>query len=70
MLDVSLDKKDFFRHGMHLNSTAKENVAILIGQCLTNFLIKQVNNILLLTWVDDSKDANLEEKRKHRDICK
>jgi hypothetical protein len=71
MFDVSLDRKDFTRHGMYLNSTGKEKVGIFIGQCLTNLLIKQINNILLLTWIDDSKDANLlKKKRKHRDVCK
>jgi hypothetical protein len=64
MLDVSLDRKDFTQHGMHLNSTRKEKVAIFIGQCLTNLLNKQVNNILPLTWVDDSKDANFLKKKE------
>jgi hypothetical protein len=49
---------------MHLNSTGKEKVAIFIGQCLTNLLNKQANNILPLTWVDDSKDANLLKKKE------
>jgi hypothetical protein len=64
MLDVSLDRKDFTQHRMHLNSTGKEKIAIFIGQCLTNLLNKQVNNNIPLTWVDDSKDANLLKKKE------
>jgi hypothetical protein len=63
MLDVTLDRKDFTRHGMHLNSIGKEKVALFIGQHLINLLTKQENNILSLPWIDDSKDSNsLKEK--------
>jgi hypothetical protein len=64
ILDVSLDRKDFTQHGKRLNSTGKEKVAIFIGQRLTNLLNKQVNNILSLTWVDDSNDTNLLKKKE------
>jgi hypothetical protein len=63
MLDVMLDRKDFTRHGMHLNSIGKEKFALLIGQHLINLLTKQENNILSLPWIDDSKDSNsMKEK--------
>jgi hypothetical protein len=58
MVDLSLDKNEFTRHGMHLNSTGKESIASLIGQHLTDLLTKQENNILPLPWIDDSKDLN------------
>jgi hypothetical protein len=56
MLDVTLDRKDFTRHGMRLNSIGKEEVALLIGQHLINLLSKQENNVLSFPWIDDSKD--------------
>jgi hypothetical protein len=54
-LDVTLDRKDFTRHGLHLNSLGKEKVALLIGQHITKLLTKQENNIFSLAWLDDSK---------------
>jgi hypothetical protein len=59
MVDLSLDKNDFTRHGMHLNSRRKEKATSLIGQHLTDLLTKQENNILPLPWIDDNKDLNI-----------
>jgi hypothetical protein len=64
MLDVILDRKDFTRHGSHLNSIGKGKVAILIGQYLINLSTKQENNIFMLPWIDDSKDANLLKEKE------
>jgi hypothetical protein len=58
VLDVTLDRKDFTRQGLHLNSIGKEKVALLIGQHLINLLTEQENNILSLPWNGDSKDSN------------
>jgi hypothetical protein len=58
LLDLAMDRNDFTRHGMHLNLSGKEKVALLIGQHLINLLTKQVNNILPLSWIHDSKDLN------------
>jgi hypothetical protein len=52
------DNQALILHGMHLNLSEKEKVALLIGQHLINLLAKQVNNILPLSWIDDSKDLN------------
>jgi hypothetical protein len=60
-LDVTLDRKDFTRHGLHLNSLGKEKVALLIGQHITKLLTKQENNIFSLPWIDDSKGFNFLE---------
>lgn len=57
MLDMTLDKKDFTQHGLHLNSIAKEKVALLIGQQLKNLLTKQENIILSLPRIDDKNDS-------------
>jgi hypothetical protein len=56
--DLTLDREEFTHHGMHLNSTGKEKVAIIIGQYLTDLLTRQENNILTLPWTDDIKDSN------------
>jgi hypothetical protein len=58
LLDLAMDKNDFTRHGMHLNLSGKEKVVLLIGQHLINLLAEQVNNILPLSWIHDSKDLN------------
>jgi hypothetical protein len=48
MLDVILDRKDFTRHGMHLNSIGNEKIAVFIVQYLINLLTKQENRSLCL----------------------
>jgi hypothetical protein len=58
LLDLALDKNDFTQHGMHLNVLGKEKVASLIGQHLINLLPKHENNILPLSWFDNSEDLN------------
>ena len=55
LLDLTLDREEFTRHGMHLNLTEKK-VATIIGQHLTDLLTRQDNNILTLPRTDDSKD--------------
>jgi hypothetical protein len=56
--DLTLDREEFTCHGMHLNATGKEKVAIIIGQYLTDLLTRQENNILTLPWTDDIEDSN------------
>jgi hypothetical protein len=58
LLDLALDKNDFTRHEMHLNVLGKEKVASLIGPHLISLLVKHENNILPLSWCDNSKDLN------------
>jgi hypothetical protein len=58
MLDVTLDRKDFTRHALFLNSLEREKVALHIGQHITKLLTKQENSIFSLPWIDDSKGFN------------
>ncbi|XP_033611174.1 uncharacterized protein LOC111873944 isoform X1 [Cryptotermes secundus] len=55
LLDLRLDKENYTRHGMHLNSKGKEKVARIIGQYINEQLNRQDNNIITLPWTKDNK---------------
>jgi hypothetical protein len=57
LLDLSLDRENYTRQGMHLNSEGKEKVARIIGQYLVDLLNRQDNNILMLPWTEDNNDS-------------
>lgn len=55
LLDLSLDKENFTRHGMHLYSKGKEKVARIIGQYINEQLNRLDNTIIIIPWTKDNK---------------
>jgi hypothetical protein len=58
--DLTLDRDEFTRHGLHLNSKRKEKIARTIRQHLVNLLNRQDRNVLRLPWIDVNEDSNTQ----------
>jgi hypothetical protein len=65
LLDITLDRDDFIRHGMHLNRSGGDKVAKIIGQHTIDLLTRQEDNILTLPWIEANKDPDIRKETCH-----
>jgi lysophospholipase L1-like esterase len=59
VIDVNLSRSEFTRHGMHLNASGREKMAIILGQKVKSFLVKHKEAPIMLKW----EEAHDELKR-------
>jgi len=61
IIQVTLNRNDFTRHGMHLHISGKEKVAKLTGQSIKKLMSRKEEAPFILKWKDELKDPHLEK---------
>jgi hypothetical protein len=61
ILQSALDRKDFTRHGMHLNISGKEKVAKMIGKSIVQLMSKEKVTPFILKWKEEQSDPHQTE---------
>jgi hypothetical protein len=55
VIQTKLSRKDFTRHGMHLNASGKEKTIELMGQTINLLRKEKDESPIVLKWVDSNK---------------
>jgi hypothetical protein len=58
---TNLSRNEFTQHGMHLNASGREKLALYIGQNIKAFMVKHEDTPIRLKWVESQADLNHEE---------
>jgi hypothetical protein len=57
----NLSRSEFTRHGMHLNVSGREKMAILLGQNIKALMAKHKEYPIMLKWEENYEDLNQVE---------
>jgi hypothetical protein len=60
ILDTKLTRDKYTKHGMHMNTSRKENMVKHIGQIMTNLLSKQQSSTITLQWNEECESTTPE----------
>ena len=61
IVQATLNRNDFTRHGMHLHISGKEKVAKLIGESLKKLISRKEETPFTLKWKNELKDPHQEK---------
>jgi hypothetical protein len=53
LLQTKLNRIDFTRHGLHLNTSGKAKIAELIGEHILNLTKKKDDDFIMLKWKEN-----------------
>jgi len=67
ILDTDLEREQFTKHGLHLNSSGKECIALKLAAVVRSIFNKERVSPICLQWRDDTKIFN--EDRTNNDSC-
>jgi hypothetical protein len=56
--DTDLEREHFTKHGLHLNSSGKEYIALRLATMFRSFFNKERISHICLQWKDDTKTFN------------
>jgi hypothetical protein len=58
VIHTNLSRSDFTHHGMHLNVSGREKMAILLGQNIKGLMVKHKESPIMLIWEEEQVDLN------------
>jgi hypothetical protein len=64
LLQTKLNRTDFTRHGLHLNTSGKVKIAELISECIKNHTKKKEEDPIILKWKENWKKPVQEENKR------
>ena len=67
ILDTDLEREQFTKHGLHLNSSGRECIALKLAAVFRSIFNKERVSPICLQWRDDTKIFN--EDRTNNDSC-
>jgi hypothetical protein len=63
ILDISLDRKHFTTHGLHMNTTGKYKIAQIITKQIKDLTAKKKEeNVISMAWKSESQSRHWEEE--------
>jgi hypothetical protein len=65
VVHTNLSRSDFTPHGMHMNVSGKETMAVLLGQNIKTFMVKYKESPIVLKWEEAPIDLNQGEVKKN-----
>jgi hypothetical protein len=61
---ANLSRSEFTHHGMYLNASGREKMAILLEQNIKALMVKQKESPIMLKWEEVYEDSNQVEVKK------
>jgi hypothetical protein len=71
ILETNLEREYFTKHGLHLNSSGKEYIALRLTMVVKSFLNKERMSPIRLQWKDNTtfSDLNRNNKKSYVSNC-